>query len=176
MHDVHWIANLVFLADWIIRIGLSVRVVMRRLPVGVSLAWLAIILIFPFGGAVLYLLLGEYLLGRRRMRHPAAFREPDRTVRSELRAADGVEPATLASGSAALAPTDSDNAAYRSGRLAALYEWPVIRPELLETGLLACQIALHYATLRKPTRRTACKADEAHAIDSTRVPIGGTLA
>ena len=103
MHDVHWIANLVFLADWIIRIGLSVRVVMRRLPVGVSLAWLAIILIFPFGGAVLYLLLGEYRLGRRRMRHAAAFREADRTVRSKLRAADGVEPATLDSGSAALA-------------------------------------------------------------------------
>jgi cardiolipin synthase A/B len=42
--------------------------VRRRLPVGVSLAWLSIILSFPFGGAVFYLVLGEYRLGRYRAR------------------------------------------------------------------------------------------------------------
>ena len=68
MDHVHWIANAVFLADWVIRIGLSVRVILRRLPVGVSLAWLMVILILPFVGAALYLTLGEYRLGHRRAR------------------------------------------------------------------------------------------------------------
>jgi hypothetical protein len=47
-------------------VGLSLRVIKRRLPVGVSLAWRAIILIFPFVGAVTYLMVGGYRLGRRR--------------------------------------------------------------------------------------------------------------
>jgi cardiolipin synthase len=75
MDHIHWIANAVFLADWILRIGLSVHVLLRRLPVGVSLAWLMVILMLPFVGAVLYLTLGEYRLGRRRARRAAAYRE-----------------------------------------------------------------------------------------------------
>ena len=43
-------ALVVLVADLLIRVGLSVRVIMRRRPVGVSLAWLTIILIFPFAG------------------------------------------------------------------------------------------------------------------------------
>jgi cardiolipin synthase A/B len=49
--------------EWCIRIGLSLRVVMRREPVRTSLAWLAIILLVPFLGAVVYLLVGEKRLG-----------------------------------------------------------------------------------------------------------------
>jgi cardiolipin synthase len=75
MEIFHWSFHGVFLADLAIRVGLSVRVIMRRLPVGVSLAWLAIILILPFVGAVLYLLVGEYRLGRRRARRAAAYRK-----------------------------------------------------------------------------------------------------
>ncbi|NLY99734.1 MAG: cardiolipin synthase, partial [Pirellulaceae bacterium] len=52
-----------FVADLLIRVGLSARVIMRRRPVGVSLAWLTIILIFPFGGALIYLAIGETRLG-----------------------------------------------------------------------------------------------------------------
>jgi hypothetical protein len=33
MDHIHWIADAIFVADWIIRIGLSVRVILRRLPV-----------------------------------------------------------------------------------------------------------------------------------------------
>ena len=66
-----WATAAVFLLDLIIRVGLSLRVIMRRLPVGVSLAWLAVILILPFAGALLYLLVGEYRLGRRRTRRAA---------------------------------------------------------------------------------------------------------
>src|SRR5262249_40226448 len=75
MQNFHWIANLVFLSDWILRIGLSTRVIVRRLPVGVSLAWLAIILIFPFAGAAIYLLLGENRLGHGRLQRAAAYHE-----------------------------------------------------------------------------------------------------
>lgn len=73
--ESHWMATTVFVADWLLRTSLSGRVIMRRLPVGVSLAWLAIILIFPFGGAVLYLLLGEYRLGPGRARRMLAYRK-----------------------------------------------------------------------------------------------------
>src|SRR5262245_53684861 len=80
MQEFHWIANLVFLSDCMLLIGLSTRVIMRRLPVGVSLAWLAIILIFPFAGAAIYLLLGEYRLGHGRLRRAAAYREAHHAV------------------------------------------------------------------------------------------------
>jgi len=47
-------------------IGLYIRVVMRRRPVGVSLSWLILIFILPFAGAILYFLIGEQRLGRQR--------------------------------------------------------------------------------------------------------------
>jgi len=53
-----WITAAAFLLDLIIRVGPSLRVITRRLPVGASLAWLAVTLILPFAGALLYLLLG----------------------------------------------------------------------------------------------------------------------
>src|SRR5437879_55464 len=71
----HWAAHSVFLADWLLRVGFSLRVIQRRLPVGVSLAWLAVILVFPFGGAIVYLFLGEYRLGWRRAQRAAAYRQ-----------------------------------------------------------------------------------------------------
>src|SRR5262245_58055880 len=61
-----WTALAALAADLLIRVGLSVRVIMRRRPVGVSLAWLAVLLGFPFAGAVTYLLFGELRLGERR--------------------------------------------------------------------------------------------------------------
>ncbi len=65
-----------FVADLLIRIGLSLRVIMRRRPVGVSLAWLTIILIFPFGGAAIYLTFGETRLGNRRVKQAALVHGP----------------------------------------------------------------------------------------------------
>jgi cardiolipin synthase len=65
----------VFLLDWLVRIGLSVRVVMRRRSVGVSLAWLSVLLAFPLAGGVLYLLFGELRLGQTRMRRARAIHE-----------------------------------------------------------------------------------------------------
>ncbi|MFK7789808.1 MAG: cardiolipin synthase [Phycisphaeraceae bacterium] len=64
--DISWIAVTIFIVDWIIRIGLSLRVVMRRRPVGVSLSWLGVIFLVPFLGAIVYLILGENRIGRLR--------------------------------------------------------------------------------------------------------------
>ena len=45
---------------------LGVRVIMKRPATGVALAWLLVIAAFPFGGAVIYLLIGERRIGRSR--------------------------------------------------------------------------------------------------------------
>jgi cardiolipin synthase len=103
MPHLHWTAHAFFLTDLVIRLGLSVRVIKRRLPVGVSLAWLGIILIFPFVGAILYLLLGEYRLGRRRARRAAAYSEADGAQPSKATDGCRADPATLGPGGAAVA-------------------------------------------------------------------------
>jgi cardiolipin synthase len=72
MPDNTWMPYVLFAADMAIRVGLSIRVIMRRLPVGVSLAWLALVLSFPFVGAIAYLFFGELRLGSQRGRRAAA--------------------------------------------------------------------------------------------------------
>ena len=68
--ELHWsytlYSTLLLLADLFIRIGLSVRVIMRKRPYGVSLAWLVVILVIPFLGGIFYLLFGENRLPERR--------------------------------------------------------------------------------------------------------------
>ena len=67
MEKIYWILTTsIFVADLAIRIGLSLRVIMRKRSPSVSLAWLVIILLLPFAGAVIYLLLGETRIGERR--------------------------------------------------------------------------------------------------------------
>jgi cardiolipin synthase len=75
VESIPWAADTLFVLDWLLRIGLSVRIISRRLPVGVALAWLAVVLIFPFAGAVVYLLIGESRLGRNRQRRARALRD-----------------------------------------------------------------------------------------------------
>jgi cardiolipin synthase A/B len=53
----------IFAVDWILRIGFAIHVVMRRQPIGISLSWLMIVLLFPFIGPLIYVLLGENWLG-----------------------------------------------------------------------------------------------------------------
>lgn len=62
-----WISAVFVALDFGLRVWLAVRIVMRQLPVGVSLAWLLVILVFPFVGSISYLVLGEYHLGRFRL-------------------------------------------------------------------------------------------------------------
>jgi cardiolipin synthase len=66
MEYVSWTALAAVVADLLIRIGFSIRVIMRRKSVGVSLAWLTMILLLPFVGALAYLVVGELWLGNRR--------------------------------------------------------------------------------------------------------------
>jgi cardiolipin synthase len=69
--EIHWsytfYSTLVLLADLLIRIGLSLRVIMRKRPYGVSLAWLIVVLLVPFLGGFLYLLFGENRLPDKRI-------------------------------------------------------------------------------------------------------------
>lgn len=62
-------------AHWLIVGGLFVRILMRRTPIGVAVAWLAVVAAAPFVGATLYLLFGERRLGRRRAATIAACRD-----------------------------------------------------------------------------------------------------
>ncbi len=62
------ITNAIVVAEFMIRIGLSIRIIMRRLSSGSTLSWLLVVLALPFGGAALYLFIGESRLGRRRAR------------------------------------------------------------------------------------------------------------
>lgn len=72
MIEPGWLASLIAIGDWAIRLGLCCRVIMRRRPVGVTLAWIAVINSAPYFGAIVYLLFGELRLGRDRSRRALA--------------------------------------------------------------------------------------------------------
>jgi cardiolipin synthase len=57
--DFQIYAMVVLALHWMVVIGVSLRVIMRRRPVGVLLAWLAIILSVPILGVLFYLFVGE---------------------------------------------------------------------------------------------------------------------
>lgn len=67
---IYWSAHIptiiIPLADLFIRLTLSVRVIMRKHQYGVTLAWLVVILLLPFLGALFYLLFGENNIGETR--------------------------------------------------------------------------------------------------------------
>jgi cardiolipin synthase len=98
-----WIAFAVFIADLIIRLGLSLRIVMRRLAVAVTFAWLILVLLIPFVGAVAYLTLGELRLGRRRAIRAAALHEPFQAWLADLGNRSHVEWSRLGAGCQPLA-------------------------------------------------------------------------
>ncbi len=71
-----WTASLVLVGELAVRVGLSIRIIMRRQPVGVTHAWLAVVVLFPFFGAAIYLLFGELRLGNRPAKWAASIHEP----------------------------------------------------------------------------------------------------
>ena len=85
MKDFATITTLIYLAHWTIVVGLSIRVIMRRRPVGVSLAWLAVIISIPFAGALVYLLIGENRLGEDYMKRGKCVREMLERWQADLR-------------------------------------------------------------------------------------------
>ncbi len=73
MEQVYWVfTSLLLITDFAIRIGLSLRVIMRKRAASVSLAWLVVILLLPFAGAIIYLMFGENRLGEHRAKRAAA--------------------------------------------------------------------------------------------------------
>ena len=91
MESVSLVTVVVLLADLVIRIGLSVRVIMRRQTVGTSLAWLMVALIFPFFGAFIYLLFGELRLGNPRADSVAMIHSPYHALLAQLRSLNQVD-------------------------------------------------------------------------------------
>ncbi len=65
MYDL--IGLLLFALYCVLVVGIVIRVVMKRRPIGVSLAWLAAIFAIPILGVTIYLLFGEVHLGRKRV-------------------------------------------------------------------------------------------------------------
>lgn len=55
-----------FISYWILVAGVTIRVVLKRRAVSISLAWLMIIYIIPILGVFCYFLFGELNLGRKR--------------------------------------------------------------------------------------------------------------
>ena len=66
--SVHIVTILIPLADFMLRFGLSIRVIMRQRQYGLTLAWLVVILLLPFLGALIYLFFGENRIGDTRFK------------------------------------------------------------------------------------------------------------
>jgi len=72
MDEFSWYALAAVVLHWSAVVGFSIRVIMRRRPVGVLLAWIAIILSVPVVGILLYLFLGENRVSTRYLRRGEA--------------------------------------------------------------------------------------------------------
>ena len=70
-----WLAIATYVLHWVLIVGLSARIIMRRRPVGVLLAWMALILSIPFLGILIYLVIGESRIGDRYLKRARAIRD-----------------------------------------------------------------------------------------------------
>ncbi|MGL6072181.1 cardiolipin synthase [Craterilacuibacter sp.] len=66
MDNWNWVGTLIIALDALLVIGVALRVMLTRHPPGSSFAWILVTLAVPFGGFVLYLLVGERPIGRSR--------------------------------------------------------------------------------------------------------------
>ncbi len=66
LDDPRWMPTLLVIAMALAQIVIIARVIMRRLDVGVSLAWVFVVAGFPLAGPLIYLMFGELRLGSRR--------------------------------------------------------------------------------------------------------------
>lgn len=67
MTPTSWLAALPLLAHLTIALSITVSVILKRRPLPVSLTWIALCAFVPYVGAVLYLLIGDVRLGRKRL-------------------------------------------------------------------------------------------------------------
>jgi cardiolipin synthase len=73
-------STITLIAHVLIVTALALRVIMKRPATGVALAWLLLIIGLPLFGAILYLLVGERRVSRRRAHAIAALREDYQTI------------------------------------------------------------------------------------------------
>ena len=71
---ISWLAIAAYILHWSLVIGLSARIIMRRRPMGVLLAWMALILSIPILGILIYLFIGESRIGEHYLRRAQAIR------------------------------------------------------------------------------------------------------
>lgn len=92
-------STLLVVALGLLQVGIVIRVLMRRLPVGESLSWVLVAAGFPVAGPLLYLMFGELRLGSRRAARFSALFAPARVWVDELDYARG-EPSSSSGGKA----------------------------------------------------------------------------
>ena len=74
------LSNLSMIAHLVIVLAITVRVIMKRPSPGVALAWLFLVALLPFIGALIYLLIGERRIGNRRARRIQELRTDYRKI------------------------------------------------------------------------------------------------
>ena len=84
MDTQEWLPHLFYSLDLVIRIGLSLRILSRNMSVGVTFAWMTIVLAVPYLGAFLYLLIGENRIGERRIARAKTVIEQSQPWRNAL--------------------------------------------------------------------------------------------
>jgi cardiolipin synthase len=72
MDNTTWLAIAAVGLHWALIVALSIRIIMRRRPVGVLLAWMALILSVPLLGILIYLFIGESRISERYVKRAMA--------------------------------------------------------------------------------------------------------
>lgn len=95
MHLAGWLTTALIILEAATQAGLSVRVLMRRLPTGVTTSWIVLILFFPIVGVAAYLLVGESRIGLKRLRRERRAQPTYERYLTRLRAETGHMPSEL---------------------------------------------------------------------------------
>jgi cardiolipin synthase len=72
LETTQWLGASATAAHVLVFVAVSARVLLRRRPPGSAAAWLLLVAVLPYAGALLYLLIGERPLGRHRARRAEA--------------------------------------------------------------------------------------------------------
>lgn len=75
MSEVHNTIELIHLAEVILSIVISVRILMRHKPASFTIAWLLIVLSLPLFGSIIYLIIGENRVGEKRLQRGRLIRQ-----------------------------------------------------------------------------------------------------
>ncbi|MFN9719080.1 MAG: cardiolipin synthase [Planctomycetota bacterium] len=134
MNDSTWFGLLFITLELILCIGLSFRIVMRRLPESTSLAWVLVVLVFPGVGIILYLLFGELRLGHWRLRRAHQTSEQMRSWRDELVAGNKVYLESISSGQeiARAAMSTFESPVIGGNHVELLHEWSLVASRLIQ--------------------------------------------